>query len=440
MWVKRMLVKLIDKLKGSSLIKNISWTFSAKLIAMLFFMAGDIFIARLLGVDDYAEWTFFYAIATMLFYLTWFGINASAKVFVSKQDRREGRQAYIKAGLVLRMAISSAFCILVFAMAGTIAARLGYPGKYPNLKSLLQCGSIIVFMNSFAEFYKEIGIGLQRYRTVFLVTLTEFGLNFALGFTGAYMTKTAAGVAFGYALSGTVVLVFGMFLLKNELCRGEMRLQFSECLGHVREIFRYALPLAVINIAGMILVEMDTFMLGALSMKSEVATYSIAKQLCAKASHINYALATGSLTSFSIINEGNFTEKKKKFWKICGINASITLVVGLALFIVGPLVIKILYGAEYRYSGNILRWLVPYYVLYGISNYYSLFLDFQKKARARSICYCSAMAINLLLNWVLIPRYGAVGASVATSLSLVPYTFFVIIVTIRFFRQKVLYK
>ena len=427
--------KFGDKLYKNKFFQNISWTFSAKIVAMLFFMGSDIFLARLLGVDGYAEWTFFYAIATMLFYLTWLGINASTKVFVSRQNIPEKGREYIRAGIFLRIIVSAASFVLIFTLAGFAAGRLGYPDKYPHLIFLLRCGSFIVFMNSFAEFYKEVNIGLQRYRNVFLITLAEFGFNFLLGLAGAYLSGSAVGVSVGYALSGSMVLALGLILLKTELHGGSL-LQVRKKLPYMGEIFRYALPLAVINIAGMILVEMDTFMLGALSTKGEVATYSIAKQLCAKASHINYALATGSLTSFSIINAGNYIEKKKKFQKMCGINVAITLVVGLTLLIAGPFAIRVLYGVEYRHSGNILRWLVPYYILYAISNYYSLFLDFQKKARVRSICYCSAMMINMLLNWMLIPKHGAVGASVATSLSLIPYTFFVIAATDRFFKEK----
>ena len=72
-----------------TLFSNILWSFAAKIFAMLFYFIADVFYARFLGVDKYAEWVFFFSIANMAFCIGWFGINISSKVHITKSEERE---------------------------------------------------------------------------------------------------------------------------------------------------------------------------------------------------------------------------------------------------------------------------------------------------------------------------------------------------------------
>lgn len=425
------LKKYKEKTRG--MITDVAWNFAAKIIAMICGFAVDILIARILGVDNYAEWGFFYTIATIMFYLTWFGISASAKVYVSKQTSILDRNTCISAGLVLRMIVSLIFMVLIFCSSNLFASMLGYPNKYPNLLKLFKCASFLIFFNSYAEFFKEVNRGMQKYKNVFFITFFEFGCNFLFGSIGAYIFGNVMGIAYGYIVSGGIVYFLGFYLLgKSEFCNEFRNNKFPAFL---KKISSYAIPLAIISIGGMILMEMDTFMLGVISTKQDVANYSIAKQLCSKAVHVNNALATGTLTSFSLIDSKNLKEQKDRLKKVNGLNIFISCFVSLFFIVAGAFTIQVLYGSEYEYAGNIIRWLVPYYFLYSISSFLSLFLDFQGKAGLRSICYCSVLAINMLLNWFLIPKFGAIGASVASGISLMPYTLTVIILTVRCFNS-----
>ena len=92
------------------------YTLGGKAAAMLLYMAFDIACARLLTPETYAEWVFFYAILTMMFYIGWCGINTSAKVFVSKESDQEKKAGIIRASFLLRLIVSilvSAILILV---------------------------------------------------------------------------------------------------------------------------------------------------------------------------------------------------------------------------------------------------------------------------------------------------------------------------------------
>lgn len=415
---------MIRKLFDNKLLKNTSYSFIGKIVAMIFLVLLDVTAARMLPVESYAEWVFFFAILTMLFYVGWMGINTSAKVYVSKTRNIRDRDNCLRASFVLRIVANIIICILVFWLAPKMAEFLGYPNKYANLKWLLQLAAILVFFNSFTELYKELCVGLQAYKSLFWVTVCEYGGYLVFSVVLLFLNQKATSIAIGYILSGMCILVLGLYLL-NKNVGFSFQNTDSAYKEYLKPILKYALPIAVISFGGLILVEMDTFMLGLMSSEVEVATYSIAKNLCSKATHVNYALAVGTLTTFSVLTVENVVEKKARFRKINLVNVSITLGVALTMLIFGAIAIEIFYGEEYKAAGIVLRLLIPYYTLYSISNFYSSFLDFCGKARFRSICYISIIVINLTLNYLLIPTYGAKGAVIATDISLVPYTVFV---------------
>ena len=83
---------MLDKWKyraQNALVSNIMWSFLAKICAMFFYFIADVFYARFLGIDAYAEWVFFFSVANMAFCMGWFGINISSKVHITKSEERE---------------------------------------------------------------------------------------------------------------------------------------------------------------------------------------------------------------------------------------------------------------------------------------------------------------------------------------------------------------
>ena len=54
---------------------NISWSFMAKIVAIVFVFLTDIVIARTMSIEDYASWTYFFSIKTMMIYICDLGIK-----------------------------------------------------------------------------------------------------------------------------------------------------------------------------------------------------------------------------------------------------------------------------------------------------------------------------------------------------------------------------
>lgn len=416
--------------------KDTGLSIASKAVAMVLFMITDILTARLLSVGEYGEWAYFYSLITMLFWTAWFGINTSMKVHVARYayDRKK-QNSYLAASMILRMTISIIFSFLLYVFAFPLASFAGYPDKYPNLAVLLRFGSLLLFFNNWVEFFKELFIGVAKFKNMLLIALVEFGGNLVFGLFLLWKFKTVISLETGYIISLAVLFVFSSFLFWQYFRENRELQSFSEQKRYLKEIFIYAIPILFISIGSLILLEMDTFMIGIFHSSEEVAVYAVAKKLCTKATHVNVAVCNATMTVFAIITKENLKDRKERFRKVMYLNTGIVAAVSLAFLAAGPFAIRLLYGEEYAQSGIVLYTLVPYYIFYAVSLFLAAFLDFQKRAKRRSLYYLSMIVLNILFNMLWIPKYGAAGAAAGTGFSMVPYFILIILETRSVFRS-----
>lgn len=431
-------IKDISNKIGEDL-SNTILSFSSKLIGMVIFLCTDIVIARLLSKDNYGEWSFYYSVVSMCFWLVWFGINEAAKVFVAKTSEDTiSQNNTIIAALKLRCIVSFIWIIILLLVwwlgNGYIS---NYFVKYPNLTSLLLSGVFLSFFNSISEFFKAVYIGLIRFRYIFVITIVEFCGNFLFGIGLLYITGAVVGLGWGYVIAAFCTNIWGSYLLKKYLKKNSY-----EALGKtytnkkMKAIFHYAMPLFVVSIGALLLTEVDVFMLGVMREGAETGIYSIAKNLMGKVTHINLAICTSTMTAFAVINESNILNKKFHFIKIMKINMVLSLVISLGIYIFAPLIVTILYGAQYEMVGAVIRYLIPYYIFFSVTIFMAALVDYQGMANKRIFSYFLMIFLNVLLNYLLIPKYGAVGAAIATDISMIPYVVGLVYLSIKVFLQK----
>ncbi|SHN65878.1 Membrane protein involved in the export of O-antigen and teichoic acid [Butyrivibrio hungatei DSM 14810] len=411
-------------------IKNISYTLCGKIMAMIASVVTDIVIARLLEIQSYAEWTFFFSILTMLNWAGWLGINISSKVIVSKCTSDIEEAKCLKSARLVRFFFSVCIGIVLYVFLPRLAPLGGYPQKYPELKWLFSVACILVFFNSFVEFYKEIFMGVNKFKWLFLITTAEYMGYFLFSTFFLFLNREIKSVVYGYVASGIVVFLIGYFGIYLNY-RDKVVIGKNLLFEYVVPIMRYSIPIALLGMGVVILTEMDTFMLGIFSTKENVAVYGIAKNICHKAAHLNNAFSSGIMTTFSVVTANNFMDRKSKYKNAERINIFITTLISAGLFLFSKATISILYGKSYLEAAHVINILIPYYFLFGISNFYSFFLDFRNKAGKRCVWYCSVVFLNMLLNRILIPKYGAEGAAIATSISLLPYTVYSYVASVK---------
>lgn len=430
-----MLASIIKKIRIDEMFKNTILSLTSKGISMILYMLTDIIIVRLLSISEYGEWSFFFSLISMFYWITWFGINTSTRVFVAKHtSNKKIRNTFIRAALAVRLITSTIISLIFLLNSSLLANCFGYPDKYPNLNRLLLIGCILMFFNSMLEFFKELNIGLINFINICYLSLIEYGGYLVFGVAGVVLWKNNFGLEIGYIFTSCLTASVG-FIFMVKYFRKSYEYDKNIIKICMKEVFTYALPIMVSSIGTMILTEMDTFMLGLLTNSEQIAIYSVAKKLCSKATHVNLAISASTMTAFVILNKANIKSKVNEFKKIMLINAFISIGIALVFIVFGDIIINILYSSKYKHSVYILYILTPYYVLSSFAKFFETFLDYQKKAKIRGIFCIITVVVNLILNYYLIPLFGAKGAAIATVISMLPYSVFLVISTITVFRQ-----
>ena len=96
-------------------------------------------------------------------------------------------------------------------------------------------------------------------------------------------------------------------------------------------------------------------------------------------------------------------------------------VIFLLMFLLSPYFIPFIFGTQYQNAIQIFQYLLPYSFIYSFSIVLSAFLTYQGLAKKRVKNLIFSTILNITLNYILIPKYGAIGAAISTSISYFPY-------------------
>lgn len=257
---------------------------------------------------------------------------------------------------------------------------------------------------------------VQRYS---LLEGTYSLLGLALGSILVIVTGGgAASALWGTALAG----VFALAINSRNLI-GMMRPSIWSSV-ELRELIGYGMPLAVGTLLNQIVASADRFFVAAFIDERAVGLYSVAYALADRPSAIIFnwvAMAALPLAFAGMANEGpSGARRVMESTAKTLILLMLPSTVGLAA-IAEPLA-AVVVGPEYRSETALLiPWIALASLLYGLMVHYSAHaFQITRNTRALLVSYSLVLVINIVLNILLIPRYGLGGAVAA---SMVTYGF-----------------
>ena len=96
---------------------------------------------------------------------------------------------------------------------------------------------------------------------------------------------------------------------------------------------------------------------------------------------------------------------------------AVAFVTAVPAFILGPRLVRLVYGSEFADAGVALRLILPGVVAYSVVAILSRYIVGQGRPGIGTLVLLTGLAANIVLNLVLIPRYGILGAAAASSIS-----------------------
>jgi O-antigen/teichoic acid export membrane protein len=398
----------IDSIK-----RNTAFAFLAQLTGSVFTAGLTIFLARALGSNGYGLLSLAFGIAGLVALFSDFGIANSVARFVAEHRRDDGRVAMVLAdGLRLKLVASVTISALLFALAEPIASAYGIKGLVWPIRgaALALFGQSLMAMGS--VFVATARADLQ-WRTALAESAVETTASIGLVLAGAGATGAAFGQALGYLVGGTLTIFLLVRLLGSKILPRGVRFG-----PDARRIATYASILLIIDGAYTAFSQVDVLIIGSYLGASSVGIFSAPMRMIAFLAYPGGAVAAGVAPRLArnAHTEPNVSAFLTALRLLLIVQAAMTAtVLGWA-----PLLVKVL-GGGYQESASVLRALAPYVFLLGFGSLVSISANYLGEAKRRIPVAIVTVLVNLLLDLVLVPRIGVIGACVGTDIAYALY-------------------
>jgi PST family polysaccharide transporter len=388
---------------SKNVFKNIGWLLFDRAFRMGLGLIIGTWLARYLGPDQFGILNYFLAIIAIFSIVSLLGLDSIAvKEFVENQQNSEiilfhvfflrllaGIGSFIVcAGFIFYLKISQP----EMAYVGIV---LSFSLVFQSLSSSLDLYFQSRLLSKFTVYAQNIAFVIASGVKVFLIVNKDGLLAFAL-------------VTIFEAFLNSVFL----YLLYLKVTKTNFFSKFD--FQYVLQLLKRSWPLAFSGLLIMIYMRIDQIMLGEISNNTQAGIYSAALKL----SEIWYFLPVVICNSyFPMIITAKRTDEIiyiKKVQKL--LDLLFLMAFGLSVFasFFSSDIINILYGIEYKESAIVLSihiW-TSIFVFLGVagSNYFVV-ENLQTKMLVRAGL---GLILNVALNLIFIPWWGAVGAAIAT--------------------------
>jgi O-antigen/teichoic acid export membrane protein len=332
--------------------------------------------------------------------------NSSARWFYDT-DESQDRKHTISSWLWCQLSVSCIIALSLILFSTHISDFLFKSKEY----AILICLAAITIL--FRTFSKVLSNWLRYQRRAW--TTTAFSTASTLGTIGIIVLFV---VVFRWGLLGiySANLVAAIFIAITAI--SILRAWISPAYfswTRLKEMLAYGLPLVPAAIASWITISSDRFILQMFHDNSEVGLYAVAATIASGVALITgaFRMAWGPF-AFSIFRE---KESFIVYSKVFSLYALIGCLLGTTVSLFAPLLFRVLTSHEYFQSVSCIPFLAFSYILIGLTYIVGIGSGIVKRSKPIAIGIFIGATINIILNFILIPRYGKVGAAIATLLS-----------------------
>lgn len=406
-----MAVKAPGPAAPSPLMRDALVTISTRFGLAVLIFGTDIALARLLGPSAKGRFTLVLLYSQLAALIVGWGTDQALAV-VSGRDRETARRGFANA-LIWTAVVGGA---AVFGSVWLFGVPTDGPATGP-LASLIPNLSGTQFMFAAVAVPGELffGLGLfallgrKRVVPYSLIRVIRRGVLLAVIVAAAAIARLSLDVAL--VLNLVALVTTAIVIVWVAATDGIVGSRPSRAL--LAEELRFGTRALPGSLAERLQLRADSFLINIILGVRETGIYSVTSGLAETLWYVPNALGT---VMFS-----RAVDPTADAGRIASVLTRTTLAVALATaipaFILGPRLVRVVYGAQFADAGVALRLILPGIVAYSVVAVLSRYITGRGKPGTGTLILIAGLAVNIAINLVLIPRYGIVGAAAASSVS-----------------------
>lgn len=398
-------------------LKNVSAAFFGDIFVKFSGMAAAIILARYLGPEDYGKYSLVISFAFIFVVFSDFGLNDLIIRDVAK-DHASAPQYFISSliGKTILSCLSMVFLILFVHLMGYSEEIILYTIVFSV--SIL----FIALTNSVSSIFKAV----ERMEFVLLIAIVSSTALLVSIITIVYFKESLFKIILFRVLALFLGLIIGYIILTKKF----VKFEFSIDLPFIKRLLANAFPFLTNGIIHVLYLNTDIILLSKIKGGLHVGWYTAAaNDLFFGLFIIPAAISTITYPIFS----RQYREDIDKLGNSCNFTIKILTILGVPIsvgtFILAPQIIHSIFGSQYENSIPVLR-------IFAIAISFAFVRDplgfgLAAIGKVKILMWLNIffLALNIILNLILIPTYAEIGAAIASVICILlslPVTYYIL--------------
>jgi len=363
-----------------------------------------IYAARVLGAAGWGEFSYAVTLVAFLTIFIDFGINSVLVRETAKSPSDEERVRVLSTSFFMKSVLLSLGVLVVLFLVPHFVTL-------PGAKVLLPIVTLILVFDTLREFGFSLIRGLEKMEWetgIFLLTnafIVVFGLLFL------HYRPTVKSFTWGY-VAGTLIGASAMFYTLRDYFKNLIT-NFTRKL--IKPILKSAWPFAIAGALGMLLTNTDILIIGWLRTAEDVGYYSAALRIIQFLYLLPVILQVSTLPLFSRLAQEN---EGHKFRTVLERTISLIFLVSIPLalggFILGNQIMSLIFGPQYLPGALSFKILMITMIIDFPATVLSAAIFAYNRQKSLIVTSALGGGFNILLDLILIPRFGITGSAFAT--------------------------
>jgi O-antigen/teichoic acid export membrane protein len=407
----------------NSFMKNCVITLTRQFVSILIGILLLIILARFLGPSGQGKYSLITLLPLMLLTFLNLGLNTSTIYYVSKKE------------INLNQVFNTNFIIALILAAlsiviGIIVIFLLANNKFENVEQSLLFLSLSAMPFMFLMiFMQTIFQGLQNFKMFNSILVVQQLSNLLLVcLLVVLFNLELEGAIIAFILGYVLTVLFILYIL---FYKYNVRINFREInKTYLMKSFKYGLKAHISNVMTFLNYRLDILLLGYFINPAAVGIYVVAVNVGERLSVFSQSISSVLLPR--VAAEENEEVKNNLTSLVSRTLLLLIVLVSFVLFLLSDLIFTIFFGEQYNQSSLILKVLLPGLTLLAVEKLLSNDLAGRGKPELNMYVSFFNVIFNVCLNLFFIPKFGALGAGISSTLTYI--TSFVIKVVI--FRRE----
>lgn len=389
----------------ASLVRNSTWSLIAQAASIAFGGLVAIVAVRVLTVPQWGDYSTALALASLFVVFAELGV---ATVVLRRMSAPGGDHLEILSSARGAVGLSGALTALLLLPTAVV---LGFSTEVlvvliPAMVLCLVQPWVAVVRSVFTAWRTMVNAAALLVVQASLTAVVTLGLLA----TGVRSVAPMLGLVAGYAASA----LLGSYMVRRRLGRGVRTAWGPKAL----DVLRTSVPIAGVGLIAIVYAHVDVLMLSRLASPSEVAYYTVPYSIVRMAWLAPTLIASAYFPLLIRLQTDNPKEARDSFFLMARIFFVLSVPVSLFLSVSSPTLLPTLFGDAYGGKSTEVLAVMAWTCVLGFQNYILwtgvLAVHCERDVLAWQL---AGLLINVALNVVLIPEYGAVGAAIALLVS-----------------------